>query len=46
VSRTIANFLAAREMGFNVVQGFLFGKPMVAQKFARTMLGRAVAFAQ
>ena len=35
-----ADFLAVREMGFDLVQGFLFGKPMAAKKFARTMLGR------
>lgn len=28
---------AAREMGFDLVQGFLFGKPMEARKFARTL---------
>src|SRR6266540_1475943 len=37
---TRADFLAVREIGFNLVQGFLFAKPMVAKKFARTMLGR------
>ncbi len=35
-----ADFLAVREMGFNLVQGFLFAKPMVAKKFARSVLGR------
>jgi EAL domain-containing protein (putative c-di-GMP-specific phosphodiesterase class I) len=39
---TKADFLAVREMGFDVVQGFLFAKPMSARKFARTMLGRAL----
>jgi EAL domain-containing protein (putative c-di-GMP-specific phosphodiesterase class I) len=33
---TWADFLAAREMGFDLVQGFLFAKPMSAQKFAET----------
>jgi EAL domain-containing protein (putative c-di-GMP-specific phosphodiesterase class I) len=33
---TQADFLTVREMGFNLVQGFLFGKPMTAKKFART----------
>ena len=33
---TWADFLAAREMGFDLVQGFLFAKPMSAQKFAQT----------
>jgi EAL domain-containing protein (putative c-di-GMP-specific phosphodiesterase class I) len=37
---TRADFLAAREIGFDVVQGFLFGKPMPARKFSRTMLTR------
>jgi EAL domain-containing protein (putative c-di-GMP-specific phosphodiesterase class I) len=37
---TKADFLAVREMGFDLVQGFLFAKPMTAKKFARTMLGR------
>jgi EAL domain-containing protein (putative c-di-GMP-specific phosphodiesterase class I) len=31
-----ADFLAARDMGFDLVQGFLFAKPMSAQKFAQT----------
>jgi EAL domain-containing protein (putative c-di-GMP-specific phosphodiesterase class I) len=43
---TRADFLAIREMGFNRVQGFLFGKPMVAKKFARMMLGRPPTFPQ
>ena len=34
---TRADLLAAREMGFDLVQGFLFGKPMAARKFARTL---------
>jgi EAL domain-containing protein (putative c-di-GMP-specific phosphodiesterase class I) len=32
---TRADFLAAQEMGFDRAQGFLFGKPVSAQKFAR-----------
>jgi EAL domain-containing protein (putative c-di-GMP-specific phosphodiesterase class I)/CheY-like chemotaxis protein len=39
---TRADFLAVREMGFDLVQGFLFAKPMPAKKFARTMLGRPI----
>jgi len=39
---TKADFLAVREMGFDVVQGFLFAKPMSARKFVRTMLGRTL----
>jgi EAL domain-containing protein (putative c-di-GMP-specific phosphodiesterase class I) len=35
---TRADFLTVRELGFDLVQGFLFAKPMTAQKFARTML--------
>lgn len=31
-----ADFLAVRDMGFDLVQGFLFAKPMSAQKFAET----------
>jgi EAL domain-containing protein (putative c-di-GMP-specific phosphodiesterase class I) len=40
---TKADFVAVREMGFDLVQGFLFAKPMTAKKFARTMLGRDYA---
>jgi EAL domain-containing protein (putative c-di-GMP-specific phosphodiesterase class I) len=40
---TRADFLAVRDMGFDLAQGFLFAKPMAAKKFARTMLGRPVA---
>ena len=32
---TRADFLAVQEMGFDQAQGFLFGKPVSAQKFAR-----------
>jgi EAL domain-containing protein (putative c-di-GMP-specific phosphodiesterase class I) len=39
---TRADFLAARMMGFNVAQGFLFARPMSARKLARTMLGRTL----
>jgi EAL domain-containing protein (putative c-di-GMP-specific phosphodiesterase class I) len=38
---TRADLLVAREIGFDLVQGFLFGKPMDARKFAR-MLRRPV----
>jgi EAL domain-containing protein (putative c-di-GMP-specific phosphodiesterase class I)/CheY-like chemotaxis protein len=34
-----ADFLAVREMGFDRVEGFLFGKPTAAKEFRRTMLG-------
>src|SRR5207237_3824753 len=30
---TRADFFTVREMGFDVVQGFLFAKPMTARKF-------------
>src|SRR5262245_28746782 len=40
---TRADFIAVREMGFDLVQGFLFAKPMAAKKFARTMLGRPIS---
>jgi len=32
-----ADFQAARELGFNLVQGALFAKPMTAKDFARSM---------
>jgi EAL domain-containing protein (putative c-di-GMP-specific phosphodiesterase class I) len=35
-----ADFLAARELGFNLVQGTLFAEPMTAKNFARSVLGR------
>jgi len=35
---TREDFRMVQEMGFNLVQGFLFHKPMPARKFARTML--------
>lgn len=34
---TRADLVAAREIGFDLVQGFLFGKPAEARKFARTL---------
>lgn len=37
---TRADFLAARELGFDLIQGFFFAKPMEARKFARRVLGR------
>jgi EAL domain-containing protein (putative c-di-GMP-specific phosphodiesterase class I) len=37
---TRVDFLAVRAMGFDLIQGFLFGKPMTADKFARKMLCR------
>jgi hypothetical protein len=35
----IADAIAV-EIGFNLVQGALFAKPMPAKKFARSVLGR------
>jgi len=35
-----ADFLAARALGFNLVQGALFAKPMTAKNFAPSVLGR------
>jgi hypothetical protein len=32
-------------LGFDLIQGFLFAKPMEPQKFARRVLGRPVAMA-
>jgi EAL domain-containing protein (putative c-di-GMP-specific phosphodiesterase class I)/CheY-like chemotaxis protein len=37
-----ADLIAANELGFDVVQGFLFGKPMPLKKFARGALTRTV----
>jgi EAL domain-containing protein (putative c-di-GMP-specific phosphodiesterase class I) len=33
---TWADFLAVRELGFDLVQGFLFARPVAAEQFART----------
>lgn len=35
---TRAEFIAANEMGFDLVQGYLFGKPLGLKKFARSAL--------
>lgn len=42
---TRADFLCVRELGFDVVQGFLFAKPMPAKKLVRTVLGRPLTIA-
>ncbi len=34
------DFLTARELGFDLIQGFLFAKPMAVQAFVRT-IGRS-----
>lgn len=39
---TRADFLTARELGFDLIQGFFFAKPMLPDKFARRVLGRPV----
>ena len=43
---TRGDFLAVREMGFDLVQGFLFAKPIPAKKFARTIFRRPMAAPQ
>jgi EAL domain-containing protein (putative c-di-GMP-specific phosphodiesterase class I)/CheY-like chemotaxis protein len=40
---TRADFECVREMGFGMVQGSLFAKPMPARKFTRTVLSRPLA---
>lgn len=39
---TRADFVMARELGFDLIQGFFFAKPMEPQKFARRVLGKPV----
>ncbi len=39
---TRGDFLAARELGFDQIQGFFFAKPMERQKFVRRFLRRPV----
>ena len=39
---TRADFLTAREMGADLIQGFYFARPMEPQKFARKVLGRSM----
>jgi EAL domain-containing protein (putative c-di-GMP-specific phosphodiesterase class I) len=43
---TRADFVAANEMGFDLVQGYLFGKPMALKKFARSALSQPVVVAR
>ena len=40
---TRADFLTARELGFDLIQGFFLAKPMEPQKFARKILSRPMA---
>ena len=42
---TRAEFIAARAIGFDMVQGFFFAKPMEPQKFARRVLGKPITVA-
>jgi EAL domain-containing protein (putative c-di-GMP-specific phosphodiesterase class I) len=37
-----ADFLVVRELGFDLIQGFLFGKPTTVRKFGRTLLRHTV----
>lgn len=37
------DFITAHQLGFDLAQGFLFGKPMAAQKFARSGLAHPVS---
>lgn len=39
---TRADFIMARELGFDLIQGFFFAKPMETRKFARRILGRHI----
>jgi EAL domain-containing protein (putative c-di-GMP-specific phosphodiesterase class I)/CheY-like chemotaxis protein len=39
---TREDFVAANELGFDLVQGYLFGKPMGLKKFARSKLAQPV----
>jgi len=39
---TREDFLCARDMGFDIVQGFLFAKPMPAREFGQSVLTRSV----
>jgi EAL domain-containing protein (putative c-di-GMP-specific phosphodiesterase class I) len=40
---THADFLAVRELGFDLLQGHMFAKPMAPRKFERAMLARRYA---
>jgi EAL domain-containing protein (putative c-di-GMP-specific phosphodiesterase class I) len=43
---TRADFRTVHDMGFDQVQGFLFGKPLNARKFARAALTRSSLITQ
>lgn len=40
---TRADLIAVHEMGFDLAQGFLFGKPVAPRKFARSSLSKPLA---
>ena len=42
---TRADFLAARALGFDLIQGFIFARPMEAPKFVRRVLGKPLTVA-
>jgi EAL domain-containing protein (putative c-di-GMP-specific phosphodiesterase class I) len=39
---TKADFIVARDLGFDLIQGFVFARPMDLRQFTRTMLGQPV----
>jgi EAL domain-containing protein (putative c-di-GMP-specific phosphodiesterase class I) len=39
---TRADFIVARDLGFDLIQGFFFAKPMDLRQFTRTMIGQPV----
>ncbi len=43
---TRADFIILRELGFDLIQGFLLGKPMTARKFAKTRMRGSPAASQ
>jgi EAL domain-containing protein (putative c-di-GMP-specific phosphodiesterase class I) len=40
---TEADFVVARDLGFDLIQGFLFARPMDVRQFTRTMMGQPAA---
>jgi EAL domain-containing protein (putative c-di-GMP-specific phosphodiesterase class I) len=40
---TQSDFLVVRELGFDLLQGHMFAKPMAPRKFERAMLARRYA---